>query len=96
MPRLSILQRIDPDENAVHSQELSPNLIGGLFVIDGGLGFDPGVRQFLEDAAEPTVLGRSLATRGAVAAPHDRDLTEPGTSKRAGRGGVSRHDAPFG
>ncbi len=72
--RLALMDRIDPDQNAVHGQQLVADEIGECLVIDDGIGLDAGSSERFEDANETTVLWRRLAARRGISTPQDGDL----------------------
>src|SRR2546423_1522410 len=66
---LAAAQRIDPDEDTVHAEQLRPHLIGEVLVIDRRLGRDAERRQLLEYAVIAIVLRSRGLSRVAIAAP---------------------------
>jgi len=62
------VNRIDPDQDAVHRQQLVAHLIGEGFVIDGRLRFDAGSSERLEYADEAAALRGRVPTGGSVTA----------------------------
>jgi hypothetical protein len=68
---LAAAQRIDPDEDAIHGEQLRPHFVGKILVVDGGFGSDTECRQLLEDAVKTVVLRCRGLPRRAVAAPEN-------------------------
>ena len=66
---LAAAQRIDPDEDTVHAEQLRPHLIGEVLVIDRRLGRDAERRQLLEYTVIAIVLRSRGLSRVAIAAP---------------------------
>ena len=68
--RLTLVDGIDPDQDAVHREQLVADRVSKAFVIDRWAGLDAGTGQCLEDADEAAVL------RPAAASPRQRIATE--------------------
>src|SRR5207237_9099154 len=68
---LAATQRIDPDEDAIHGEQLRPHFVGKILVIDRGFGLDAERRRLLEDPVKAVVLWRRGLPRCAVAAPQN-------------------------
>ena len=69
-----ILQRIDPNEDAIGLQQLGAPLVGKLLVIDGRFGIDADRGEFLEDAMKAIVGRGGVAARLAVTTPDNRNF----------------------
>src|SRR3954447_20774600 len=71
---VAILKRIDPHKDAVGLQQLRPNLVGKLLVIDGWLGMNADRGELFEDAMK-AIIGRGrIASRLAIATPDNRNF----------------------
>src|SRR2546423_15121591 len=71
--RLALVDGIDPNEDAVHREQLVPNRVGKAFVVDRWAGLNAGSGQRLADTDEAAVLRRGLPPHSGVAAPENRD-----------------------
>src|SRR6266550_2864231 len=77
--RLTLVDGIDPDQDAVHREQLVADRVGKAFVVDRWAGLDAGSGQCLEDTDEAAVLRGRVPPCGGVAAPENRDrVTEMG------------------
>src|SRR5262249_20201388 len=74
--RLAAAQRIDPNENAISTEQLRPYFFGEILVIDRWLSRYAECRQLLEDAVIAIVLRRRSLPRLAVTAPQNGDSIE--------------------
>jgi hypothetical protein len=73
-PRLALVDRVDPHQDAVGGEQLRADLVGEGLIVDRGLGVDAERRQFFEDPVKAAVLRRRVAPRLGVAARQHGNL----------------------
>src|ERR1700722_3681145 len=75
----ALMDRIDPDQDAIHREQFVPDRVGEGFVVDDGTGSDTNSGKCFEDGDEGAVLRGRVLTCGSISAGKDgNSLTERG------------------
>ncbi len=74
--RPAVGERIDPDKNPIHAEQLGAHFVHEVIGVDGRLCVDIASRQGIEDADEPARLGLRRLTRLAIATPKQCHFTD--------------------
>lgn len=71
----AVLNRVDPDEHAVHCEKLFADGVSEAFVVDRGAPFDADGGKCFEDVDEAAVFRGGISTCDGVSSRKDGDCT---------------------